>query len=582
MDFDLLTARSLNSSRTIHRPSYVGLRLFLEAARNNPASFLKFLDRRLPHRKSWRYFTFPILKEASESNEFTHRICMTGSPLTIIAESLILRTMAESPLFQPSACVYSYNWPAKKSGRNFEYFFEGYTRRNRHVAALLHKHPDHVAVISDIRRFYPSVDTEVLRRKITEKTSRFTDRTAGLMIERFSDALFASGSRKHSGLPIGPDLSHAFGQIALESVDATMQAAYGNRYFRYVDDIIVVCPRSEVTRAEKRLNEAVKLEHLALHEGKQDVVDANTWKECDPHASRSPDSFESLVESIILFLLKRPDDCASLQRSLAEEGFSLPIRRLGALAKSGRYHLYMRGQLSWPRGLLAWARSQFETKKTLIAKAHLARGELQTLCENYAKEALPPSGMKRRWYAQRRRYIFNRLLYLLDPSRYPSLLESFLQIDEMAEGRLVAQALADRDATAILRCPGRVVDTFCQLWAERHGLTSPTVNWPSQLTWIEAESIAHMSLYFKIDAPTDLIGTLAEKAPGGRMLIGIIRGDQIINSINRSSYLDEMEMLFRGANLEHTSQLMSSRFDEREDFGLDALRLGGAGWSLGI
>ena len=136
--FDTLAARALNASRMIHAPTYAGLRLLLGPASNQAEAFLSFLRGRCRSRKEWRYFGFQLLKEASGARTPEYRNCLTGSPLTYLAESFILAQMSAEPAFQPPTCAYSYLWPSSASdGRNFEYYFHGYQRRTQRAAELL-------------------------------------------------------------------------------------------------------------------------------------------------------------------------------------------------------------------------------------------------------------------------------------------------------------------------------------------------------------------------------------------------------------------------------------------------------------
>ena len=95
--------------------------------------------------------------------------------------------------------------------------------------------------------------------------------------------------------------------------------------------------------------------------------------------------------------------------------------------------------------------------------------------------------MRRRWYAQKRRYVLNRLLYLLPSQDLPRLLQVTPDIDEFVESRVVVESLRSGDATTLLKYPGRVVSTFCQLWPEHHHTTAPKIAWPKTGSRADAE-----------------------------------------------------------------------------------------------
>lgn len=578
MDFDTLAARALNASRTIHKPTYAGLRVLLGSLAKSKGTFEAFLTRRCLARESWRYFGFQILKEASATKKPTYRNCIVGSPLTMLAEAYVLGLMAEAPAFSVPPCAYSYLWPQESmAGRNFEYFFEGYDRRNRVVGQLLMEHPDAVAVVTDIKSFYPSVRKDRLRSKVEGRIRQIGDPSARRSIERFILGMLELKSPRTTGLPIGPDLSHALGHVALESVDAALVEAFGDRYLRYVDDIIVVAPKSEVRATLTKLRQALAEEGLSLNKSKQDEVEAATWHRENLSISPVEDSpaFEALVDDITLYLIHHPKQADELQQRFREAGFSLPIGRWRSMALSKRFRAHFGRKMSGLGGTLKWFRSWFTTQASLLDQARTAREALFAKAEELAEEQLPQSPTRRRWYVQKRRYVLNRLLYLFAPSDYGKLLALTPDIDEFFENRLVLEALATQDCSKALAYPGRVVTSICQLWPEHRPGIQPHIAWPSSPDRAEAESAAHFALFLSVLPPEAVLRSIDSRTPGGRILIEMCgRGYADRGRIEQQTYLDEMEYLYQSLPHEDVVRLMSSRFDELEEIGLDALLLG--------
>ena len=163
---------------------------------------------------------------------------------------------------------------------------------------------------------------------------------------------------------------------------------------------------------------ALAVEGLTFNEAKEDEIERETWeRECVSFATTGDgESFESLLEDIIVFMILSPKSADTLPKRFREEGFSLPIARLRSLARSKRYRAHFRGRLSGLWGLLAWMKSWFATEASLVEKARSLRSRLFQEAEGMAEGQPPTTPMRRRWYAQKRRYVLNRLLYLL-PSR---------------------------------------------------------------------------------------------------------------------------------------------------------------------
>jgi len=168
---------------------------------------------------------------------------------------------------------------------------------------------------------------------------------------------------------------------------------------------------------------------------------------------------------------------------------------------------------------------------------------------------------------------------VLPPDEYRNLLGLIPEIEEFHEVRSVAAALAAGDASSILPYPGRVVTTFCQLWPEHHPGRKPLVNWPTAPGRAEAESAAHLALGLSIIPPAGALKAISRHTPGARILIELCgRPAADRTAITSLTYLDEMENLFRDIPHEEVQQLITRRFDESEDTGLDALALGAAGY----
>jgi hypothetical protein len=559
-------------------PTYAGLRLLLGAAKNDPDAMLAFINQRTRIREAWRYFGFQSFKDAPAGRKPEYRNCIIGSPVTTLAEAHVLALMAKEKSFAQRDCAYSYLWPSSLSeGRNYAYYFDGYQKRTQDVNDLLDAYSDNVAVVTDIKKFYPSVSKPRLKDLLARRIAGVSTTDTAKTIHLFVDGLLNQTGAKVDGLPIGPDMSHLLGHVALDEVDREMEAEYGKRYLRYVDDIVVVCPRTAVRAAIDKLKLLLGRENLTLNDEKQDIVDKYSWRgEGLPSFShQGAESFAELISDISAYLIYDPDRAESLHETLKAEGFSLPIGRLTGQVRSKRYRWVFAKALLAGKWLFSWTGSSLHTTETLLAKAKAARGELLKMAESLDRQP-PSSPMRRRWFAQHRKSVYNRLLYLLPKAEYRMLLDCIPELDEFHDVRTVASAIVDGDATRILACPGRVASTFCQLWPEHHGVTQPTVNWPSETGRAEGETAANLALRLSIFPPDSILNQFSKLSPGARILIDLCsRSKTDRKLISEMTYLDEMEHLFREKPHSDVRSMLQFRFDEDEESGLEALALGG-------
>lgn len=569
--------RALNACRPWHRPTYVGLRLLLnsESDRGRVAWVSEMARRKAYSRTDWRYYKYRVLKEVAANGMPVYRDCVVGSPTTLLCESYVLALMARESVFAPSKNVYSHLWPRSEvSGRNFQYYHYGYSLRNYRIAAQLRRGGDRVAVIADIRRFYPSVDWGVLEPKIVECLNNVSSPLRRRAIGGF---LYGLRPEDRHGIPIGTDVSHVLGKLALADVDARLEEEFGDRYFRYVDDIVVVCDRRESGRVMQTIKECVGGVGLELHEGKCDVVPSAVWlSECPGLSCQAAfGAFEELLQDVCLYVLVRPKQFKSLRRVFAEEGISLPFSRIRSQMEYPPYWRYLLSMLYRGRGRCL-AEAMFSQVESFVVRAKAVRESLESALKQYGGRLAALSGMERRWCVQRCRYSINRLLYLCDREDYERLDCLIREGQEFEEYRRLLRALRTGDISGVIRLPGHVLATFCELASER---MAPMM--PSELPDLRDRSIAEgvtlLALYFGWKVPDT---QKMQMYRGSRMLLEMCSGNEVNEDRpDPMTFLDEMELLFRGASQERLAKLARTRFSEREEVGLAGLWLGGYGLS---
>src|SRR5262249_41410782 len=157
----------------------------------------------------------------------------------------------------------------------------------------------------------------------------------------------------------------------------------------------------------------------------------------------------------------------------------------------------------------------------------------------------PESPMRRRWFAQRRRYTYNQLIYLLPHSEYPRLLGLIPEMDEFREVRTVLGALAAGSATEVLPFPGKVATAFCQLWPQQYPTRQPRIRWPADPGRAEAEVIAHLALRLSVTPPPRVLAAISSHTPGARLLVELC-GDSKTDraSIGAFTYLHQTQNPF--------------------------------------
>ncbi|MCM2372092.1 RNA-directed DNA polymerase [Aporhodopirellula aestuarii] len=567
---DILAARALNAARIAHLPTYVAMRAMLDSRtdRERVSWIMNVAAGKASTRTEWRYYDFPILKELEKEGTAVYRDYTLGSPTTLLAEAHVLHLLSHSQAFAVPECVYSYHWPQQeRSSRNYQYFFDGYTARNQKIAKLLSTNPDHVAVISDIRHFYPSVAWDVLQAKFERRLDRVEDRSTKSKAIRVLEGVRAIPGR---GIPIGPDFAHLLGHVALEDVDTSLFSEFGERYLRYVDDLIVVCPAAEAKGVATTIASAVTESEFEVHEGKNDVVPAAAWLSDCPSMKDTDDepAFNALIRDLTVYLMLKPKSFDSIRQIFEAEGFSIPLERLRTQSKYGPFRRFIHYRhLS---GIVDIAKLYFWKDSDFLSRAIRVRNDLSDSLKGLLAVPVPANGMSRRWFVQKCRYHLNRLLYLLPQSSYGQIRSSIPDGSEFDEYRILLDALISGNVNAIARLPGRAVGFFCELTSE-HGAPDKHP-WEGMNERAVAESACAMALYFGWQFSADELSSMYE---GSRTLLqacstGVADRDQI----RPHSYLDEVELLLRGTSTEDRHRYVQTRSDEDELIGLEGLWLG--------
>ncbi len=575
MDATLLITRALNQLPRQYVPSYLGLRVFAESTSKELRNdwTVGYVDRRSVTRRRQAYWKYSGLKGQDEQGKLEYRHFVVGSPTTLLAECRLISMLSQWPQFARHPAVYSYLWPSYgKGGHLFAHFFYGYRLRERHVAEAVRQSPDHTCIILDLKNFYPSVDKDKALRRFRERVSKAEATnsekdTANFLVEQLL-------SFPESGLPVGPPLSHVLANVVLENVDREMAKLYPARYFRYVDDVVIVVEASKVEAALRQFRALVVAEGLAVNESKTDFVAANQW---NAHVARreksvTTDTFGSLIRRLQVYCASSPENWMATRDLFKSAGFSLPFSRLQSVATYGRFRRFLKilfHRSKWDQKLTYI----FESPESLLKSAIEIRDKFLENAKRIAVEEIPQPGMVRRWRTSEIRFTFARLMYLLPFSEYGELLRLLPQVAECAELRVILTALRTGDASELLLRPGASVDTFAQLWKE-HGVGVPSVRWSEKPDYFERDSAVALATYGVVSVPHEWIARMPRLS--NRQLLQMANGYELEPfEADTPDYLRELHALRSGWTRDELEKILLERFNNDEDVPLFGLDIGG-------
>lgn len=107
----------------------------------------------------------------------------------------------------------------------------------------------------DVENFFPSLDHEILMKKLQ---ARIEDKTALSLIKKILN-------RSEQGIAQGLSISSQLAAIYLNEIDKSLKHRSELKYFRFVDDILILCKHSDVDAIHKEIKQKMDDIKLDLH-----------------------------------------------------------------------------------------------------------------------------------------------------------------------------------------------------------------------------------------------------------------------------------------------------------------------------
>jgi Reverse transcriptase (RNA-dependent DNA polymerase) len=519
------------------------------------------------------YFHVPRFKELSDRGLPEYRTLYMPSPFSCLAEAVILEEIGKDRAFGNHPSVYSYRWPSQGSrGSNYEHYFDNYQARNEGIASELTKYSDRVALVLDIRRFYPSADQEFVRAEFRKcmRASTLSDEVRAAADTCLDNTLKADGTGQ--GVPIGPELSHLLADLLLRNLDIALYSRFTTGYFRYVDDIVLVIHRSDIDSAITTVSEQLEKIGLNLNEEKTDVVEAADWLRFGP---TGPEEVQELSVQALWFRSKafiaaKPDRLDALDRCMREQGLTLPLSRLREHAAKDPWRERLKELLSgqWLVALSAF----FADERSLVDYANSVK---MTALRDFRKDASGPSlsgQIGRKWLVQKLRRNANQLFYLATDPELKEIHDATRQYTELHETSCVLGGLLNSEVTPLLDLPGPAIASYASLSRLRR---QEPIRIPKGSLTDEnkLEAIANLALYKAVANVPEIV---AESAGDESLYLRFCAPDPAEHrELSDFSYLDEIRCLQLVHKDRPPVHMVETRFSDGEAMSFEALQLSG-------
>ncbi|MCP5127475.1 MAG: RNA-directed DNA polymerase [Gammaproteobacteria bacterium] len=574
----MLAIRALQATRKLHLPTYVATRFFVDSIVGYQDSSWSYvtIPRKYPMRKQGQFLVSKKLKKILENGCCEYRDFLVSSPSTALTESLILAYLSQESSFHKENYIYSYRWPnnTEECPYNFEHYINGYKCRNNDILNLLLDNSNNIVIVSDIENFYPSINQETVLKKFNQalKDTKIQD-SIKVTALKFIEHLF-NYYPDGKGIPIGPEISHILADFALSTIDTTLSAQFPGRYFRYVDDIVLVVDNDKKNSVIEMLENLASDEGLTIHPQKTDCLSGSEWLTYGPHTQHQVrrNSFESLVFFIKVFLLTHRNREDELATSLLEEGFSLPISRLTSKSRESnffgnfKYLLERRWNIAWQ----AWK----IRKKDLIKMAREVRNEVKRELYDILLEKPPENKTRKKWFLQRLRYLTNRSIYLFPPNELTHLVEHLSPFPEFQDTIALINLLVKDSYKDILGMPGPVLNTAASLLRQANRKLPP-ITLDSHSDQVIIDSVSILLLFGVVDLQRNALIKVNQTTSELLQFCANQPKSSDMQLIQDFSYINEIRTLQYPHLHDSYVNILETRFSDLESPVLDALDIGG-------
>lgn len=569
--------RSLNYLRSIHLPTYVALRMLLKSVPGvSLDAFVDGIVTQATIRRSPRVLELKRFKSL-RGDEYVYRDYSVPSPTSALADSYAIGILQEHGIVPRRDYVYSYRDPLDREyPKSFEHFSVGYSQRNEAIALALDL-DNSVAVVVDIRGFYPSVDAVkamgILQERLG-KSKGVSKRDRAIVMASAERAIAKSVAGARDGLRVGPEMSHILADFALQNVDSQLCEAFRGSYFRYVDDIVVVVKKSEAQAARVAVGDILSREGYAVSVEKDAVVGRDEWNGYRDIqrgvVSGASTSLNHLKFRTKLFLAKSPNAATELRSCLSDAGVFLPIGQLADASRqrAWRYRVSSLFSRRWRVVSQYWGDSIFDITNAAIECKRDVSDELNRILDD--PSGLPDAPVSRKWRIQHARLAINRSLYfsnLEELSRIASYAES---IPELVETQAVCRALLG-DPAAIVNMPGPAVAAFAQVASVR-GQDFPAIDVDGSA--VEPGILADVAANLAIRSGRLPVRGGLEVGPDFAGLLAFAACEKFpARKEGALGYGDEVSAIGVNSSWSDLAEAASTRFSSQEDVVLDALTL---------
>lgn len=463
---ELLAVRVVNQYRRRDVLAYLGLRYYFKNTCALTDQWAREISSHLVHTKSLPIYYRTYHFKEMEGEKAIHRNLYVPGPNEAFAEAMLLNECSLHSAFYSLDCVYSYQFPDMKSKEGiFRSYFPGFQKRHLSISNYC-KTPTNAKVLyTDIKKFYPTI-----RKDLALKTWTTTCDVARIdpQYRELGERIIADHNatskiaNEGAGILTGPMFSHLIANLVLAEVDKEMFGKMGGRYWRYVDDMVLVGSDEELKSGRELLSN--KLEDLGfrLHEeGKDFTVDASKWLAgANDFDDSTGKTWIRLIANIKFFLVANPEKREDLAKIFLENEINIPLLDYSQAVMESTY---LDRFSDWLRHRWVAKSVQGLTLGKLLNNALTAREIYGNGMKLLLDKNPDISGYERKRLIPKLRFYAGRLIYLATIDTLSSVISGLSKYPELRLQQEVMTAIQSRDISSLLKFGSNAVQAASQV-----------------------------------------------------------------------------------------------------------------------
>lgn len=565
----ILSVRAVNQYRRRDVLSYLSLRYYLDNVSARTDLWANQVATKLVlGRTDHPYLSVYHFKETDGDGTPNHReIFLPGGNEALAEAALLAACATNQEVFENPGSVFSYKLNTGDNRKGvFVPYFHGLMDRHRKIALACDEDPDCVVRYTDIKKFYPSITSDLAKcvwRKYADRAqlSAVMRDVGDRLLEDHANV----GAGRGKGVLTGPMFSHLIGNLVLRDLDEYCGESLGVQYFRYVDDMTLVGPPERVAKSAKEIRSRLGDMGLDLHDDGSDKtleISGEEWLTArnDFSDTRTSISWPSFVGDLKKFLLLNPEGREELKRVFNDQGFRVPMFDYGnAILESGYLErvAYL-AKRSWYR-----RKSQSISIYTLVKQASVLRDRYHKEFMGLTGEARLANQFQKKRRIPKLRYRAGRMAYLATDDALLESVELSKDIPDLHFHAYVMKAIATGNVDDVLSLGANAAQAVAQ---PIRASGKETYSSKKDLSGVDLQSLAVLRLNgVVINRPdvahpidTDLM-KFAEKGGSLEMMK------------NSEPFIREIVCLHGLSEQGRHPEVLETVFDRDEELALDAI-----------